>query len=93
MSGSELERIHIRSRLVRASCRAAELLVATGRQADAIEVMGPAPPADPWHERGSRALADAYESPGDATSARAIRERAQQQLGSLWVTRPAGVGP
>ena len=85
----DLERIHVRSRFVRASCRAAELLVATGRAGDAIETIRPALAIDPWHEPSYLALADAYTSLGDATSARAIIDRAEEQLGAL--TTPAGI--
>lgn len=79
----ELERIHARSRFVRASCRAAELLVATDQPGDAIEVVTPALAADPYHERSYLALADAYAALGDVTSARAIVARAEDQLGTL----------
>ena len=77
----ELERIHARSRYVRASCRAAELLVAIGQPDRAITAARPALDADPYHERSYRALADAYRAIGDHTSARAILERGSTQIG------------
>ena len=77
----ELERIHVRSRYVRAACRAAELLVAMGQADQAIAAARPALDADPYHERAYRALADAYRSIDDHTSARAILERGSEQIG------------
>lgn len=77
----ELERIHVRSRYVRASCRAAELLVAIGQPERAITAARPALDADPYHERSYRALADAYRAIDDHTSARAILERGSEQIG------------
>lgn len=78
----ELERIHLRSRFVRASCRAAELLVATRRPAEAIEVARPALEVDRWNERSYLALAAAYDAIGDHTSARAVMQRAEQAIGA-----------
>ena len=77
----ELERIHLRSRFVRASCRATELLTATGRPEQAIEIAQPALEIDRWHEATYLALADAYTAIGDHTSARAVRDRAEVNLG------------
>jgi two-component SAPR family response regulator len=77
----ELERIHLRSRFVRASCRAAELLVATRRPAEAIEVARPALEVDRWNERTYFALADAYDALGDHTSARAVIDRGTTNIG------------
>ena len=82
----DLERIHVRSRFVRACCRAAELLVATGRPNEAIEVVTPALTNDPWHEAGYLVLADAYGALGDVSSAKAIIHRAEAQLGELTTT-------
>ncbi len=82
----DLERIHVRSRFVRACCRAAELLVATGRPSEAIEVVTPALASDPWHEAGYVVLANAYDALGDSSSARAIIRRAEDQLGELTTT-------
>ncbi len=79
----ELERIHARSRFVRASCRAAELLVATDSPGEAIEVITPALTADPYHEPSYRALATAYAELGDITSSRAVRRRAEAVLAEL----------
>jgi len=76
----DLERIHLRSRFVRASSRAAELLTATGRPNEAIDVLRRALAADPWHERSTVALAAAYEAVGDSTSARAIADRSRTLL-------------
>lgn len=78
----DLERIHLRSRFVRASCRAAELLIASNRATDAIEIMQPALGTDPWHERGYVALAGAYEALGDYTSAHAVLALGTEQLGA-----------
>jgi DNA-binding SARP family transcriptional activator len=82
----DLERIHVRSRFVRGCCRAAELLVATGRPDEAIEAITPALASDPWHEPGYLVLADAYAALGDVSSARAIIQRAEDQLGELTTT-------
>ncbi|MDJ0770602.1 MAG: BTAD domain-containing putative transcriptional regulator [Ilumatobacter sp.] len=78
----DLERIHVGSRFVRAACRAAELLVATRRPAEAIDMARTALEADPYHERSYLALAGAYRAVGDHTSARAILDRAADQLGA-----------
>lgn len=78
----ELERIHLRSRFVRASCRAAELLVASRRPAEAIEVARPALEVDRWNERTYLALADAYDAIGDHTSARAVLDRGEVNIGT-----------
>lgn len=77
----ELERIHLRSRFVRASCRATELLTATGRPEQAIEVAQPALEIDRWNEATYLALADAYAAIDDHTSARAVIDRAEASLG------------
>ena len=61
----DLERIHLRSRFVRASCRVTELLTATGRADEAIETARPALEIDRWHEPTYLALADAYDALGD----------------------------
>ncbi len=71
----ELERIHLRSRFVRASCRAAELLVATRTPKAAIDIVRRAIDIDPWHQASYRALAAAYTAIGDSTSARAVLNR------------------
>ncbi|MEM7141309.1 MAG: BTAD domain-containing putative transcriptional regulator [Actinomycetota bacterium] len=86
----ELERIHLRSRFVRASCRAAELLVASRRPAEAIEVARPALEVDRWNERTYLALADAYDAIGDHTSARAVLERGEANIGVLLAARSPG---
>ena len=77
----ELERIHLRSRFVRASCRAAELLVASRRPNEAIAVARPALYVDRWNERSYLALADAYVAIGDHTSARAVLDRGEAAIG------------
>ena len=77
----ELERIHLRSRFVRASCRAAELLVASRRPNEAIAVARPALDVDRWNERSYLALADAYVAIGDHTSARAVLDRGEAAIG------------
>ncbi|MEO1057094.1 MAG: BTAD domain-containing putative transcriptional regulator, partial [Actinomycetota bacterium] len=79
----ELERIHARSRFVRASCRAAELYVATDSPGEAIEVITPALNADPYHEPSYRALATAYAELGDITSSRAVLRRAEAVLADV----------
>jgi predicted Zn-dependent protease len=73
----------LRGRFVRAACRAAELLVATGRPAEAIEIVRPAIAVDPWHQRSYDALASGYRALGDTTSARAIETRAATQQAAL----------
>jgi DNA-binding SARP family transcriptional activator len=77
----ELERIHVRSRFVRASCRAAELLVATDRPIEAIPVARRALDADPYHEPSYRAMAAAYRAVDDEGAARATEAYAAAQLG------------
>lgn len=77
----DLERIHLRSRFVRASCRAGDLLTATGRPTEAIDVLRRSLEADPWHERAYVALADAYGAVGDTTSANQVLDLAVEQLG------------
>jgi DNA-binding SARP family transcriptional activator len=77
----ELERIHVRSRFVRAACRAGELLVAIRKPSEAIDAVRPALDADPYHERSYLALADAYRALDDHSSARAILRRAEETIG------------
>lgn len=79
----DLERIHVRSRFVRSSCRAGELLTATGRAAEAVDVFRGALRADEWNERTYRGLIDAYESLGDLTAAGQVAEHAEEALGAL----------
>lgn len=79
----DLERIHLRSRFVRASGRAGDLLTAIGRPSEAIEVLRGSLDADPWHERSYIALADAYTALGDTTSATQVLDLAIEQLGEL----------
>lgn len=79
----ELDRIHLRSRYVRAACRAAELLVATDRPAEAIEVARLGLATDRWSERGYRTLAAAYLATGDRTAANAVLSQAAQTIGEL----------
>ena len=79
----DLERIHLRSRFVRASCRAGDLLTATGRPSEAMDVLRPSLDADPWHERSYVALAEAYCALGDMTSATQVLDLAVEQLGDL----------
>ena len=81
----ELERIHVRSRFVRAACRAGELLVAIGKPSEAIDAVRPALDADPYHERSYLALADAYRALDDHSSARAILRRAEETC-RVWST-------
>jgi DNA-binding SARP family transcriptional activator len=87
----DLERIHLRSRFVRASCRAGDLLTAVGRPSEAIDVLRGSLDADPWHERSYIALADAYDALGDTTSATQVLDLAIEQLGEL--TSSASVRP
>lgn len=76
----ELERIHLRSRYVRAACRAAELLSAKRRPDEAVEIATASLGVDPYHQATYAALAEAYEMLGDTTSASAVRARASLQL-------------
>ena len=71
----DLERIHLRSRFVRACCRAAELSVAVGDPGSAADLARRALAVDPWSRPTHLVLADAYQSLGDTTSAAAIRDR------------------
>lgn len=66
---------------MRASCRAGDLLTATGRPTEAIDVLRRSLEADPWHERAYVALADAYGAVGDTTSANQVLDLAVEQLG------------
>ena len=77
----DLDRIHLRSRFVRAACRASELLVATDDAARASELARRALEVDPWNERSYLALAAAYDAIGDHTSARAVLQRAETAIG------------
>lgn len=79
----ELDRIHLRSRFVRAACRSAELLVATGQPDRAIAVARRALTVDAFHASSYSALATAYEAVGDLSSARAVRDRAATHLAGL----------
>lgn len=74
----DLERIHLRSRFVRAACRTAELFTAIGQGDRAIDPARAALDADPYHGPSYRALAEAYRGVGDHTSARTILERADE---------------
>jgi DNA-binding SARP family transcriptional activator len=71
----DLERIHLRSRYVRACCRAAELLVALRDPTRAIAMARRALDVDRWSATAHASLAEAYDAIGDHTSARAVRER------------------
>ncbi len=87
----ELERIHLRSRFVRAACRAAELLVSSRRPAEAIDAVRAALAVDPWHEPSYRALADAYLAIDDPTSARAVLDVGSRTLGTA-IDHPVSAG-
>lgn len=76
----DLERIHLRSRFVRASCRAAELLVAMRRPDEAVEIAKAALIVDSYHAASYSALESAYSDLGDASSARLVRARAAERL-------------
>ncbi len=78
----DLDRIHLRSRFVRAACRASELLVATGEPTQAATLARRALEVDPWNERSYLALAAAYDAIGDHTSARAVLQRGEQAIGT-----------
>ncbi len=71
----DLERVHLRSRFVRASCRAAELLVATERADEAVDVLRSSLRVDRWHHASYVTLSEAYEALGDHTAGRAIAQR------------------
>lgn len=79
----ELERIHLRSRFIRASCRAAELLVAMRRADEAVDIAKAALGVDPYHAGSYAALASAYEELGDVSAARSVRARADERLADL----------
>ena len=83
----DLERIHVRSRFVRSSCRAGELLTATGRAGEAVDLFRAGLRADAWHERTYRGLIDAYESLGDTTAAQQVAEHATELVGEMAVRR------
>jgi len=63
-------RDRLRSRYVRAAVRCAELLIATGRSPDAVEVISPVLAIEPWSEPSHRALVSAYLDHGDIAAAR-----------------------
>ncbi|MGK2948471.1 MAG: BTAD domain-containing putative transcriptional regulator [Acidimicrobiales bacterium] len=77
----DLERIHVRSRLVRAACRAAELLVVLGKPADAINAVRPALAVDPYYEPSYLVLAEAYRALGDHSASAAVLARARDAVG------------
>ena len=83
----DLERIHLQSRFVLASCRAGELLTAMGRSSEAIELLRRSLAADQFHEPSYVALGDAYTALGDMTSARRILDLAAHQLGDIQAGR------
>ena len=87
----DLERIHLRSRFVRASCGAGDLLTAIDRPSEAIDVLRGSLDADPWHERSYVALSNAYTALGDTTSATQVLDLGAEQLGELW--RQPGAAP
>jgi DNA-binding SARP family transcriptional activator len=78
----DLERIHLRSRFVRAACRAAELLVATHEAGPAVDIARRALDIDRWNDRSYLALAAAYDALGDHTSARAVLRRGEEATGA-----------
>jgi DNA-binding SARP family transcriptional activator len=80
---ADLERTRVRSRLVRAAVRAADLLVATGHPEGAIEACHVAVDVDHWHEPAYRTLARAYLELGDVTAARATVRAAQAALAEI----------
>jgi len=63
-------RDRLRSRFVRVSVRCAELLVATGRPIEAVDVVAPALAVEPWAEPAHRVLISAYVELGDLAAAR-----------------------
>lgn len=63
-------RDRLRARFVRLSVRCAELLVATGRAAEALDVIAPVLTAEPWAEPAHRVLISAYVELDDLTAAR-----------------------
>jgi len=63
-------RDRLRSRYVGAAVRCAELLIATGRSPDAVEVIPPVLAIEPWSEPAHRALISAYLDHGDVAAAR-----------------------
>lgn len=78
------ERDRLKARFVRASVRAAELLVATGRAGEAIDIVAPALAAEPWAEAAHRALVAAYLELDDVPAARramATCHRVLEELG------------
>jgi DNA-binding SARP family transcriptional activator len=83
----DLERIHVRSRFVRSSCRAGELLTAMDRADESVDLFRAALRADEWHERTYRGLIDAYRALGDRTAAEQVAEHAREHVGELSVPR------
>ncbi len=63
-------RDRLRSRYVRVSVRCAELLVATGRPAEALDVVAPVLATEPWAESAHRVLISAYLELDDVAAAR-----------------------
>jgi DNA-binding SARP family transcriptional activator len=63
-------RDRLRARYVGAAVRCAELLVATGRSPDAVEVISPVLAVEPWSEPSHRVLVAAHLDHGDVAAAR-----------------------
>jgi len=76
----DLDRIHARSQFVRAACRGAELLLATGNPSESIELARAALTADAYNQRAFGVLADAYAGIGDQAAATSVRDMAKKSL-------------
>ncbi|MDE0804841.1 MAG: BTAD domain-containing putative transcriptional regulator, partial [Acidimicrobiales bacterium] len=79
------ETTRLRSRMVRAATRCAELLTASGRADESLDVAHRALGVDPWFARAHVSLIRAYVQMGDRSSARAMAERARETLGDIGV--------
>lgn len=73
-------RDRLRSRYVQAAVRCAELLVATGRSGEAIDIIAPVLGVEPWSEAAHRALIAAHLEAGDPASARRALTSCQNAL-------------
>jgi LuxR family transcriptional regulator, maltose regulon positive regulatory protein len=77
------QRDRLRSRYVAGGVRVAELLVATGREADAIDTVSDVLTVEPWSESAHRALIAAHLSRGDLAAARRSLETCEKRLADI----------
>jgi LuxR family maltose regulon positive regulatory protein len=76
-------RDRLRSRYVRVAVRCAELLTATGRAGEALDVVGPVLAIEPWAEGAHRVLIAAHLELGDVAAARRALDTCRTVLSEL----------